>query len=478
MQTPSMRNVRKLAMALAIAAMLSVGMGAMMQVANAGDEAAAAADTDATLAVAHFAPFASEIVSTSVSVKVNGTDLITDFVFGERVDNIVVPSGTYTIEVVPTGSVTPAITVNAAVEGGKSYLLSAIGDGANQPLEIYPLPIDTTPFTATGKMRITHLSPFSNTLPGTAVDICTQAGTPVTGLTNIPYKATTGYLPLPAGIYDLKVAVAGTSCAAVALDIPPFGLAIGQVADAFAIGLPGSANLPLQISQTGLKARAVVAHFAPFANTITNTSVTVDIQGAVALTIPNFVFGNLTPYVELPLGNYNVDIIPTGTVTPAITGTVEVTGFVDYTVAAIGNVVNQPLELFALADDNFTPPAAGTSRVRVAHLAPFANTIPATRVDICAATNSAPLLANVAYKDSGFLALPFGLYRGVFLATPGTNCALPLVEIPPFIVGDGQIAYVYAVGDIVNIAPTVVAVPDLTPEWIYLPKIAGLMAAE
>jgi hypothetical protein len=350
----------------------------------------------------------------------------------------------------------------------KDYTLAAIGGANGWPIDLYALENNTAPFTATGKIRITHLSPFSATLNGTGVDICTQTGAPVTGLTGVPYRASTGYLSLPAGVYDLKVALAGSNCAAVALDVPPFSLAVGQVADVFAIGLPGSAQLPLQLSQTGLRARVSVGHMAPFANAVISTSVTVRVAGSDLIT--GFVFGRLTPYIDLPVGAYPIEIIPTGAVSPAITGTAVISGFLDFTVVAIGNGTAKPLKLMRLIDDNATLPNPAQSRVRVTHLAPLPPII-GTKVDLCTSLNATPLLDDFDYKQVEFLALPAGLYSNVFLSAPTPNCAASLLVVPEFAIKGGDIAYVYAVGDVSNLPPGILARPDITPQRVRLPII-------
>ena len=430
----------------------------------------------ATVAVAHFAPFASEVISTSVDVLVNGSVVITDFVFAEKVTGLSLAAGTYTISVAPSGSSTPVLTITPTVSDGVDYTLAAIGGANGWPLEIYPIVNDNSPFTATGKIRITHLSPFAATLAGTEVDICTQAGDAVPGLTGLAYKESTGYLPLAAGRYDLTIAVTGSDCATVAYDIPVFDLRIGQVADIYAIGLPGSASLPLQLAQSGLTARLAVGHLAPFASSPVSTSVSVNLAGSDVLT--GFVFPTITPYLEVAPGSYAVKITPTGAVTPAISVTAVLTGFIDYTAAAIGNGSLQPLELLALVDDNVTVPPTGTARLRVTHAAPFSSTLAATAVDLCAWGSTTPVAAGLEYKQSVTLDLPAGVYA-LDVSLAGTNCAGKLFSIPPFSVKAGDIAYVYAVGDGVNATPTVLVTPGVGPaSFNFLSSVRNEHAVE
>ncbi len=436
----------------------AVASAALFGVFGLTGEASADSDVDATVNVAHFAPFAADLNGTSVSVFVNGDEAISDFVFGDTRTAISLAPGTYTIEIVPTGTSTVAISDTFDLMDGVDYTVAAIGGANGYPLDLKASVNETEGFTDSGKIRITHFAPFASPLSATEVDICTDEGNPVPGLTNVPYEASSGYLSLPAGIYDLNIAAAGTSCGTVALDIPPFALKVGQVADVNAIGLNQPGDLGLQISQWGLQARIAVAHLAPFANSVAGTSVTVKLDGSDVLT--DVVFANISPYIPVDPGSYTVDIVPTGASDPAISGTAVVSGFVDFTFAAIGDVVNQPLELVRYEDDNATLPAAGKARVRIADLASVDSDVMMTRVDLCEASSGAAILQDFEYKQDVILDLDAGVYD-LFLAAAGTSCASPLIDIPEFVLSDGDIAYAYAAGNIVNLPPTVVAVPEL-----------------
>ncbi len=61
----------------------------------------------ATVNVAHFAPFGADVDGTSVTVRVNGADAITDFKFGDVIKDVELPAGEeLLIEVLPTGTET------------------------------------------------------------------------------------------------------------------------------------------------------------------------------------------------------------------------------------------------------------------------------------------------------------------------------------------------------------------------------------
>jgi hypothetical protein len=204
--------------------------------------------TSATVNVAHFAPFAAGSENTSVSVYINGEEAISDFVFGDIAAVVELPIGEYLVEIIPTGSMTAAITGTFMLDD-MQYTVAAIGDGSNQSLELAALVDETEPLTDSAKLRIAHMAPWDT---GDAlVDICVD-GTTTPLIADFAYKDFTDpYLQLPPGNYDLLIAVAGTSCGTVALDIPSVTLTAGEIADVFAIG--GANGFDLQIaSVTGI----------------------------------------------------------------------------------------------------------------------------------------------------------------------------------------------------------------------------------
>lgn len=210
-----------------------------------------------------------------------GDEVVTDFTFGETTDYLDLPAGNYQIEVVPTGTTNPAIAGTVTLTSGQDYTAAAIGDGNNQPLELLVLEDDNSaPTAGNAKVRIVHAAPFADTLPETEVDIRTEAGDVVNGLTNVPYKGNSGYFELPADTYDLKITTPGG--ATTLIDVPPVTLNAGDIVTVFAIGdgtnqptavltVPGSPRPePLAVP------RLTVAHLAPFANEIEATSVSVN----------------------------------------------------------------------------------------------------------------------------------------------------------------------------------------------------------
>ncbi len=198
-------------------------------------------------------------------------------------------------------------------------------------------------------------------------------------------------------------------------------------------------NVPVTLTVVE-NARVAVAHLAPFAMD-PGTAVTITLNGTPALT--DFAFADSTAYIDLFPGEYLVEVWPMGAPEPAITATLDLVGGTDYSVVAIGDGVNQPLELMALVDDN-TPPAAGKFHLRLGHLAPFAAT--GTEADICL-QDGTPILTDVPYGAvASYLPLDAGTYDLV-IAAAGTNCDSVLIDPLPVTFTEGQILTAFAVGN-------------------------------
>ncbi|HEY6893306.1 MAG TPA: DUF4397 domain-containing protein [Rhodanobacteraceae bacterium] len=207
-------------------------------------------------------------------------------------------------------------------------------------------------------------------------------------------------------------------------------------------------------------ARVNVAHLAPFSASAPGTAVSVNVNGSQVLT--GVQFNQISGYLTLAgpgvaPGSTLVEVFaPPATPPPAITGTFDLAADTDYTVAAIGDVSNQPLALLPLVDDN-SPPSAGNVRLRIVHAAPFAASLPATAVSIrTQAGDIVNGLANVEFgQNSGYFELPAGTYD-LKIATP--DGATTLIDPAPVTLAAGTIATLFAVGDGSNQALGVTAV--------------------
>ncbi len=219
--------------------------------------------------------------------------------------------------------------------------------------------------------------------------------------------------------------------------------------------LAGASLLSFHVEDAQAQARVSVGHFAPFAGTSEGTSVTVRVNGAAAL--ENVVFGDFTDYIELPAGDYLLEVVPTGTDTVAMSLDATLEDGVDYSVYATGNGITQDLALQALVDDNATP-AAGNIKLRVVHAAPFAATAEQTAVSV--RLDDGTILGGLSsvpfFAASGYLEVPAGTYD-FKVATPDGNTNL--IDAAPVTLPAGAIVTVVAVGDGINQPLGFVAVP-------------------
>lgn len=424
------------------------------------------ADLATQLQVVHLAPFATG--DAAVDIALNGTTAITDFVYGESTEYLTIPADDYFVEIFPAGTNTAAITANVTLEQAMMYSAIANGDGNNQSLSITPLAdMPGTPANGTGHVRIGHFAPFA--MGDATADIRLQDGTPV--ITNVNYADVTAFFPLPAGEYDLKVTTPGGDTTLI--DPRPFTLGDGDILAAYAAGDGTNQDVgvfAVPFGQMGSflplagEAQLRVAHLAPFASEVADTSVEVRLNGTAVLT--DFVYGDSTGYLTVDSGSYLVEIVPSGTDTVAISGTVELMDGMDYTAVATGNATNQDLALQALADDN-TAPMAGMGHVRIAHFAPFALGDATADVRL---QDGTPVITNVNYADvASYLPLPAGEYD-LKVTTPGGDTTL--IDPAPFTLNEGDILDAYATGDITNQAVAIFAWPN-TGMGMFLPAAEG-----
>lgn len=162
---------------------------------------------DARVRVVHAAPFADSLEGSSVTVTANGDTLLEDFRFGDFTDYVELPAGSYDLAVIPTGAEDPAMSASVDLSDGVDYTVLATGNGSTQELALWPL-VDDPAAAGDGNLniRVVHAAPFAATSEETEVSIRLAAGDVVNGLVGVPYFAESGFFPIPAGNYDLKVA--------------------------------------------------------------------------------------------------------------------------------------------------------------------------------------------------------------------------------------------------------------------------------
>jgi len=339
----------------------------------------------------------------AVTVYVNGNAAIQSLAPLQATDYLDLPAGTYKVAVSLAGQPESAavLRTDLTVQDGKRYTAYATGLLATNSVKVGALEdVVRAPFQRSS-VRIWHNSPDAP-----AVDVLVN-GQAV--LTNVPYGTTSQYLPLPAGTYDVKVNVAGTSTTVFSA---PLTLARGESYTAVAMGSVTGKGAPfgvkvLEDATSGALLR--VLHASPNV-----PAVTVYVNGQVAVQR----LGTLkwTGYLPLDAGTYDVAVAAAGQPLDkaVLKAKITLADKTRYTALArgIAGAKKNKLQL-ALQQDIATAPA-GKAAVRVWHLSPDA-----PRVDIW--VNGKKVLSRVAYKQaSPYLELAAGTYR-VQVAVAGTK---------------------------------------------------------
>jgi hypothetical protein len=416
----------------------------------------------------HLAPFADDINDTEVSINVNGGEVLSNINYLQssgllELTGPGVAPGVTSVEVFnPPGSSTPAISETIELVADATYSISAIGDGVNQPLSLLPLikpqeaPEDNNLF-----LRVIHAAPFNSNIDDTAVSIRFDDGTVVGGMDTVLYGQASDFIEIPTGTYDLNISTVDGSTRLidlVPLDLPP-GITVNVFATGDGVNQPlgayvtfsdgSSAILELEGNTSTAQTRVNVAHLAPFAADLMDTAVAVNINENEVLSGVQYM--QASGYLTLsddgtPPGETLVEIFaPPGSNTAAISNSYDLVADTDYTVVAIGDGLNQPLDLLPLVDDNALP-TSGFAKLRIVHTAPFTENIADTAVSI--RTDDGDLVAglsDVRFGDnSGYLELPVGLYD-LNVATP--DGLTRLIDLAPITLNDGDIFTVFAIGN-------------------------------
>lgn len=188
-------------------------------------------DGQSRLRVVHASPDAP-----NVDVYVDGSAALTNIAYKSASDYIPLAAKTHNIEVRPTGTQTAVITAAPALVDKTDYTALAVGQVAS--IELLLLTDDNrAPGSGQIKLRVVHGSPSAGnvdvyiTAPGADI----SAAQP--NLTDVPFKAASAYLEVPAGTYQVRVTPTGTKT--VAIDSGSLTLQSGQVRTAVALDATG-----------------------------------------------------------------------------------------------------------------------------------------------------------------------------------------------------------------------------------------------
>lgn len=171
---------------------------------------------------------------------------------------------------------------------------------------------DTTAPEQLAQVRVVHASPDAPN-----VDVLVDDATP---LTNVAYRAASGFLDVDAGVRRLRVRATGTTTTVI--DASP-ALANGGSYTVLATGL--LADIQPVVAQDNLTDPAAgqvklrVIHAAPAAAGVDvyATAPGADINTATPV-LTNVAFRAVSDYLVVPAGTYQIRVTPTGTKTVAI----------------------------------------------------------------------------------------------------------------------------------------------------------------
>ena len=188
---------------------------------------------NASLRVMHASPDAP-----NVDVLVDNKVVLSNVPYPVASSYLTVTAATHEIKVNAAGTSTTVIDVSPTLTVGTAYTVLAVGflSGIQGLIAIDDR---TAPSTGNAKLRVIHAAPDAGN-----VDVLVNDKVV---LSNVPFKAISDYLTVPAGTYDIKVNATGTSTTAIEASA---SVASGGIYTAVAIGSVATAAthpLALQI---------------------------------------------------------------------------------------------------------------------------------------------------------------------------------------------------------------------------------------
>jgi hypothetical protein len=207
---------------------------------------------------------------------------------------------------------------------------------------------------ATGRVRVAHLSPDAPN-----VDVYVDGAK---ALSNVPFKAVSDYIALPAGEHRFEVRVAGAAATDKAVIDAKATLEAGKDYTVAAINVVASIAPLVLVDDTAApaagKAKVRVVHASPDA-----PAVDVAVKGGPVL-ISNLAFGKASDTLSVDAATYDLEVRVAGTTTVALplAGTKLEAGKI-YTVFASGKLANLGVVVTAVsaAPATTAAPAATTA---------------------------------------------------------------------------------------------------------------------
>ncbi|EGQ8258308.1 DUF4397 domain-containing protein [Vibrio parahaemolyticus] len=336
-----------------------------------------------------------------------------------------------------------------------NYNVFVVGDADGSPNPVEPLVVtrsaDSMADANSLDVQVVHAA---SGVP--AVDLyVTEPGADLasaTPLINLAYKASTDVLNIPAGEYQVRLAVGDS----VAFDSGTISLAANSNLTIAAIGTGDSnSTSPVKllvldgsgssiIEDMGSQAEVRVGHLVDGA-----PIVDVNVNGAAFGPLADLAFKEIRGYLGLDAGAYDIDVYVDGTTTNPIIDVdgLMVAGGMDYSVYAVG-VVSPAIDIEPLVVEDMRRAVATSATLNVTHAA--ANPV-AEMVDIYLTTSvgiegSDPTITNFAYKESAKgLYVAAGTYY-VTVTVAGNPDAVAIDSLPVDLM-NGVVYQVVAIDD-------------------------------
>lgn len=393
------------------------------------------------------------------NVWINDEATLTGVDYGVGSGYLMLPAGTNSVQVdvqLPGGDVATVVDKTSLdLDSDTNYTVFVVGDASGTPYPVEPLIVTRSAESMANDysldVQVVHAAcgvpavDLYVTAPG--ADLASS-----TPLTNLAYKASTDVLNIPAGDYQVRLAVGDT----VAFDSGTIALPANANLTIAAIGTADSNSaspaklLVLDgsgssiIEDMGSKAEVRVGHLVDGA-----PLVDVYVDGAAFAPLADLAFKEIRGYLDLAPKAYDIDVYVDGYMTDPIIDVdgLEVKGGMDYSIYAVG-VVSPEIAIEPLVVEDMRRAVATSATLNVTHAA--ANPV-AEMVDIYLTTSagidgSDPVIADFAYKDSvqGVYVAEGSYFVTVTVAGDPSTVAIDSV---PVTVMNGVVYQVVAIDD-------------------------------
>tara|TARA_Y100000588_G_scaffold384324_1_gene475387 strand:- start:1284 stop:2642 length:1359 start_codon:yes stop_codon:yes gene_type:complete len=393
------------------------------------------------------------------NVWINDEATLTGVDYGVGSGYLMLPAGTNSVQVdvqLPGGDVATVVDKTSLdLDSDTNYTVFVVGDASGTPYPVEPLIVTRSAESMANDysldVQVVHAAcgvpavDLYVTAPG--ADLASS-----TPLTNLAYKASTDVLNIPAGDYQVRLAVGDT----VAFDSGTIALPANANLTIAAIGTADSNSaspaklLVLDgsgssiIEDMGSKAEVRVGHLVDGA-----PLVDVYVDGAAFAPLADLAYKEIRGYLDLAPKAYDIDVYVDGYMTDPIIDVdgLEVKGGMDYSIYAVG-VVSPEIAIEPLVVEDMRRAVATSATLNVTHAA--ANPV-AEMVDIYLTTSagidgSDPVIADFAYKDS---------VQGVYVAegsyfvtvTVAGDPSTVAIDSAPVTVMNGVVYQVVAIDD-------------------------------